>query len=373
MSIFESISGPSDRPVQEPQGAGEKSDQGYERQYGFRRAPFSITPDPGFFYSAPSHERALGQLLRGLYRREGFMVLTGDIGTGKTMLCRALVERLGRKTFSAVVLNPFVSEEELLRVILQDFGVVSREELRRGALSYATRHQLVETLNEFLLSIQHLDATALVIIDEAQDLSPWALEQLRLLANLETDRHKLLQILLVGQLELEELLRSTELRQLDERVSRRCRLEPLTRAELTGYVDHRLRVARSALDVQFQASALDLVYEISGGVPRKVNLLCDRSLELASGHTERPVSPDVVRDAAANLGLDLHTDGAPRAGRRWFSGLVLRWAAGFAIASAGASGYGVGYLAPEPAMPPELVFSPIRSEVCSVPSDRGEG
>ena len=217
----------------QPEG-GTRSGPEYERYYGFRRPPFSITPDPGFFYSTPSHKLALEQLLRGLFRREGFLVLTGDIGTGKTMLCWALVERLGRKTFSALVLNPFVSEDELLRIVLKDFGVVSREELREGALAVASRHRLFEALSEFLLSIQHLDATALVIIDEAQNLSPRALEQLRLLANLETDNHKLLQILLVGQLELEDALQSAELRQLDQRVSRRCRLEPLTRDELSG-------------------------------------------------------------------------------------------------------------------------------------------
>lgn len=273
----------------------------YEHYYGFARSPFSITPDPEFLYRTPSHERALDQLLRGIHRREGFMVLTGDIGTGKTMLCRALVERLGRRTFSALVLNPFVSEEELLRIILQDFGVLSRQELRRGPLGAASRQQLVETLSEFLLSLEHLDATAVVIVDEAQNLPARALEQLRLLANLETDRYKLLQIVLAGQLELEALLATPELRQLDQRISRRCRLEPLSREAVRGYIDHRLGVARSTWAVGFTPEAANLVWQASGGVPRKVNLLCDRSLEIACGHVEGPIRGAIVREAAAGL------------------------------------------------------------------------
>ena len=163
--------------------------------------------------------------------------MTGDIGTGKTTLCRAILDQLDRKTFTALVLNPFLTEEDLLRLILQDFGVVSRDEMKRGRSGAASRKQeLIDTLNQFLLSLLPLRAGALLIIDEAQNLPQQVLEQIRILSNLETDKEKLLQIVLVGQLNLQEQLRAPELRQLDQRISIRYELKPLTREETAAYV-----------------------------------------------------------------------------------------------------------------------------------------
>src|SRR5919107_5306325 len=179
----------------------------YEEYYGFTEKPFSLTPDPKYLFKSASHANAFELLQYAIRRREGFVVITGDIGTGKTTLCRALLEQIDRKTFTALVLNPFLSEEDLLRLILQYFGVVSRDEIKRGRLSGVSKQELIETLNEFLLSLLPLGATAVLIIDEAQNLPRPVLEHIRILSNLETDKEKLLQIVLVGQMNLREVLR----------------------------------------------------------------------------------------------------------------------------------------------------------------------
>src|SRR5947209_4735872 len=214
----------------------------YEDYYGFTEKPFSLTPDPKYLYKSASHANAFELLQYAIRRREGFVVITGDIGTGKTTLCRAILEQLDRKTFTALVLNPFLSEEDLLRLILQDFGVVSREEIKRGCLVGVSKQEMIETLNEFLLSLQTLRAQALLIIDEAQNLPLQVLEQIRILSNLETEKEKLLQIVLVGQPNLKHLLKKPELRQLDQRVSIRYELKPLSREETGAYVMHRLTI-----------------------------------------------------------------------------------------------------------------------------------
>src|SRR4029450_2218268 len=180
----------------------------YEDYYGFTEKPFSLTPDPKYLFKSESHASAFELLQYAIKRREGFAVITGDIGTGKTTLCRVLLEQIDRNTFTALVLNPFLSEEDLLKLILQDFGVVSREDVKRGRLSGISKQELIETIYDFLLGLLPLQASAVVIIDEAQNLPLSVLEQIRILSNLETDKDKLLQIVLVGQLNLIPLLRS---------------------------------------------------------------------------------------------------------------------------------------------------------------------
>ena len=229
----------------------------YEDYYGFTEKPFSLTPDPKYLFKSASHANAFELLQYAIRRREGFVVITGDIGTGKTTLCRALLEQIDRKTFTALVLNPFLSEEDLLRLVLQEFGVVSRDEIKRGRLAGVSKQELIETLNEFLLSLQPLGAQALLIIDEAQNLPLQVLEQIRILSNLETEKEKLLQIVLVGQSNLKDLLRRPELRQLDQRVSIRYDLKPLSQEETSAYVQHRLSVAGGGAAVTFAPKALD--------------------------------------------------------------------------------------------------------------------
>src|SRR6267378_429322 len=273
----------------------------YEHYDGFAEKPFSLTPDPKYLYRSESHANAFDLLQYAIRRREGFVVVTGDIGTGKTTLCRALLEQIDRRTFTALVLNPFLSEEDLLKRILQDFGVISRDEFRAGRTAKVTKQELIETLYDFLLSLIPLKASAVLIIDEAQNLPLSVLEQIRILSNLETDKEKLLQIILVGQLNLQTLLRSPEMRQLDQRVSIRYELKPLDRETVAAYVAHRLTIAGGSAAVTFAPKALELVHRLSGGIPRLINLICDRALLAAfSVHTNR-ITPDMVAHAAESL------------------------------------------------------------------------
>jgi general secretion pathway protein A len=301
----------------------------YEDYYGLSEKPFSLTPDPKYLFRSDSHKGALQVLHYALDRREGFMVVTGDIGTGKTTLCRALIEQLNSKTFTALVLNPFISEEDLLKQILLDFGVVSREDVKRGYLTTVSKQDMIDTLNDFLLSLLPIGASAIVIIDEAQNLPPAVLEQIRILSNLETDKEKLLQIVLVGQLNLQTLLRAPELRQLDQRISIRCRLEPLSRDEVNSYVAHRLSVASGgAPSVAFTLRAIERVHAFSAGVPRLVNLVCDRALLCAYSERRQRVLPSFVLKAAESLELPAAVPGVFRRIRRRVA---------LALASAGAS------------------------------------
>jgi general secretion pathway protein A len=273
-----------------------------ESYYGFSEKPFSLTPDPKFVYRSQSHVNAIELLQYAIARREGFVVITGDTGTGKTTLCRALAEKVDRRTFTALVLDPFNSEEDLLRAILQDLGVVSRGEAHAGTLS-PTKQQLVNTLHDFLLSLVPIGARAVLVIDEAQSLPLSILEQIRVLSNFETDTEKLLQIFLVGQLSLIPLLRSPELRQLDQRVSIRYQLKPLREAEVAGYVAHRLAVVNPAHGVVFSPTALRVVHDYTGGIPRLINLLCDRVLVDGSSSQTTRIDEALVATAAEALDL----------------------------------------------------------------------
>ena len=273
----------------------------YERYYGFTEKPFSLTPDPKYLYRSESHGNAFDLLQYAINRREGFVVVTGDIGTGKTTLCRALLETIDRTTYTALVLNPFLTEEDLLKRILQDFGVVSRDELKAGRLATATKQELIDSLYDFLLGLIPLEASAVLIIDEAQNLPLPVLEQIRILSNLETDKEKLLQIILVGQLDLQTLLRSPELRQLDQRVSIRYELKPLDRETVAAYVSHRLTIAGGSAAVAFTAKALEQVYRLSGGIPRLINLICDRALLAGFSEQASRITPEMVINAAQSL------------------------------------------------------------------------
>jgi len=241
----------------------------YQEFYGLRERPFSLTPDPQFLYLSESHRTAIDSLLYGIYQREGFMVLTGDIGTGKTTICRALLGKLDHQVKTAVIFNSFLTEEELLEVILQDLGLAPKGKSRK---------KRIDALNKFLLSQLAEGNHVALIIDEAQNLSIPVLEQIRMLSNLETEKEKMLQIVLLGQLELEEKLRSHELRQLNQRIAIRHRLLPLTRFETEGYINQRLTVAGAQGNITFSNGALNEIHQYSNGIPRMINLLCDRAL-----------------------------------------------------------------------------------------------
>ena len=275
----------------------------YEEFYGFVQSPFTLAPDPRFLYLSPSHDAALQLLLQAIHRKEGIVVLTGDIGTGKTTVCRSVLERLDMTCFTSLLLNPFLSVEELLREILLDFGVVSREGVRSGRIAAATKHDLVSTLHEFLVSLVPIGGSGVLIIDEAQHLSPQVLEELRVLSNLETNDQKLLQIVLVGQLNLLDVLKSPEVKQLDQRISMRATLNPLTRQDVEAYVGHRLSIAHGSSSITFDAAGVDAIYVASQGIPRVINLVCDRALMIGASFGLRTITADVVSEAAVALGL----------------------------------------------------------------------
>ncbi len=286
----------------------------YETFFGLSERPFSLSSDPKFLYQSQSHAIAFENLLTGIQRREGLLVLTGDIGTGKTTLCRAVLQNLPRKTFSALVPDPFASREDLLKMLLIDFGVMSVHDLASGRLKGATRTELSYLLYDFLDTLVPLEAFVIVIIDEAQNMSLSLIEEIRILSDLN-GRRSPLQVLFVGQLELREKLKLPEMRQVDQRVSAHCSLEALTPGAVSGYVAHRLRVAGGSPDrVQFSQEALDAVYTASGGVPRLINRICDRalhhsylgrlsivdrtSIEAAILEAGRPELPGALRAAA---------------------------------------------------------------------------
>jgi general secretion pathway protein A len=289
----------------------------YEEFYGFVQPPFTLAPDPRFLYLSDSHEEAIRLLLQSIRRKEGFIVLAGDIGTGKTTLCRALLEQLDKSTFTSLVLDPFVSVEELLKEVLLDFGVISKDGLKTERIANATAHELVSTLHDFLLSIAPIGGVAVLVIDEAQHVSNAVLEQIRVLSNLETSEAKLLQIVLVGQLDLLERLAAHELRPLNQRISLRTTLKPLTRPAIEAYIGHRLGVARASSSVTFDSKALDLIHAQSGGVPRVINLLCDRALMLGAAGGKGVITADLIRGAAAALGQEPAATVASSGRPRW--------------------------------------------------------
>jgi len=277
----------------------------YEPYYGLQEKPFSLSADPRFLYRSAEHAPAFQELLNGIRRREGLITLTGEIGTGKTTLIRSVLQHLDRRTFSAFVPDPFVSREDLLKMLLVDFGVVSIADLKRGSLNGASRPDLSYPLYEFLDSLVPLQAFAVLIIDEAQNLPLPLLEEVRILSDLE-GREKLLQVVLVGQPELRGHLKLPEMRQVDQRVSVRCELTPLQRDGVAGYIEHRLGIASEGqARVEFSSAAVDAVYQGSKGTPRLINLICDRALQ--GGFTARVdrIEPNFVWDAIADLGLDL--------------------------------------------------------------------
>jgi general secretion pathway protein A len=241
----------------------------YLEHYNLVEFPFNITPDPRFLYYAPHHREAYDHLVYGISQRKGFIELTGEVGSGKTTLCRALLSSLGDNVKTAFILNPSLTETQLLRAMLNDFGLTPRG---RDRLAY------IECLNEFLLNQYHEGINVALLIDEAQDLTPKVMEQVRLLSNLETDQHKLIQIVLCGQPELKKRLNRPDLRQLRQRITVRYYLPPLTLDETTSYIRHRLWVAGPESSAEFSRGAVKTVHRYAQGCPRLINAACDNAL-----------------------------------------------------------------------------------------------
>jgi len=266
----------------------------YTSFFGLSEKPFAITPDPRYLFMSERHAEALAHLLYGITEAGGFIQLTGEVGTGKTTVVRTLLERMPGHADVAVILNPQLTPLQFVLTICEELGMFVRDE------DADSLKDLIDLLNKRLLEAHAKGRRVVVIVDEAQNLSPETLEQVRLLTNLETPSQKLLQIILIGQPELREVLDRVELRQLAQRITGRYHLDPLSRAESASYVNHRLRVAAANGEI-FTGAALREVHRLSNGVPRIINVVCDRALLGAFTQELHRVSPSLVRAAAGEV------------------------------------------------------------------------
>lgn len=278
---------PDHRPTREHGGRGL-----YLDFFGLREEPFSLTSDPGFLYLSRQHREALAQVEYGITQRKGFVEVSGEVGAGKTTVCKALLERLGPSCATAFIINSDLPEIELLEAVLWDFGLVP---------AVNTKFGMLKTLMNFLLQEAENGRNAALILDEAQDLKVSTLEMIRLLSNLETNKEKLFQIVLVGQPEMAQLLSRPELRQLRQRIAVRCRINPLSPNEVAEYVYHRLKVAGANGTVELADDALARVVSFSGGIPRLINLVCDRALLLGFVRETRTITSDIVEKSILEL------------------------------------------------------------------------
>jgi general secretion pathway protein A len=271
----------------------------YKKFFGFKERPFQLVPNPEYLFLSRSHEEALAHLTYGGYEGDGFVEITGEVGTGKTTLCRVFLENLDVDTVAAYIFNPKLDALQLLKAINDEFGLDS---------SADNTKELIDTLNRFLIEKKKKGQKVIVIIDEAQNLSKPVLEQLRLLSNLETTTSKLLQIFLVGQPELAEILDSAELRQLGQRISLSAHIVPLSFRETRDYIEHRIHIASAQIPLaKFTRAAIRRIYRFSGGIPRLINIACNRALLTAFGLGRHTVSSRIadisIRELTARAGF----------------------------------------------------------------------
>ncbi|MFC1505153.1 AAA family ATPase [Thermodesulfobacteriota bacterium] len=290
----------------------------YSRFFGFQEGPFKLVPNPAYLFLSKSHEEVLAHLTYAVRHGDGFVEVTGEVGTGKTTLCRVFVENLDPATEAAYVFNPKLDAVQLLQTINSEFGIDATAD---------TCKDLIDTLNVFLMSQRASDRKVMLIIDEAQNLKTEVLEQLRLLSNLETTQDKLLQIILVGQPELSEMLDSYELRQLRQRISLSCRLMPLNKTETRAYIRHRIQIASRKSDDLFSSAAVRAIHRYSGGIPRLINIVCDRALLTAYGRNCRKITGRIARAAIKELARR----GKQKLSYRWLTAILPIAAAGLAI------------------------------------------
>lgn len=315
----------------------------YTRFFGLTDKPFAITPDPRYLFMSEQHSEALAHLVYGISESGGFIQLTGEVGTGKTTLVRTVLGRLPAEVDVALILNPQLTSLEFLVAICEELGTPPPED-------GTSARSLVDTLNRHLLAAHARGRRTILLVDEAQNLSADVLEQLRLLTNLETAKQKLLQVILIAQPELRDILARDELRQLAQRVTGRYHLEPLSRDETGLYIDHRLKVA-GALGEIFDAGAKQDVFELSGGVPRIINVICDRAMLGAYSRDTRSIGKSLVAQAAAEV-----------SGQKFTAGL-LKWAVPLlGIVGAGIIALGIWSLVTQQRRsPPELLSVPLEA------------
>ncbi len=291
----------------------------YANFFGLKQEPFSIAPDPHYLYMSERHREALAHLLYGLRGAGGFVLLTGEIGTGKTTVCRAFLAQTPKRCNVAYIFNPKLSVSELLHTVCEEYGIQHHQPLPTQGEASGSVKPFVDALNEFLLRTHAVGQNNILIIDEAQNLSAEVLEQLRLLTNLETHERKLLQIILIGQPELRDMLARPELEQLSQRVIARFHLPALSEAETAHYVRHRMGVAGFSAALPFDAKALKKVHQLARGVPRRINVLCDRALLGAYAQGRAQIDARIVERAAAEV------FGQESLPRPWRQNPTARW------------------------------------------------
>jgi general secretion pathway protein A len=287
----------------------------YKEYFGLQDLPFSIAPDPSYLYMSPQHREALAHLVYGVNYDGAFVLLTGEVGTGKTTICRCMLERLPDNCDIAFIINPLLTDMELLAAICDEIGI-------RHSKTDPSSKRMVDQINRRLLKTHAAGRKTLLFIDEAQNLSPSVLEQLRLLTNLETNRSKLLQIILIGQPELREMLGRTELRQLSQRITARFHLEPLSHKEVSDYIEHRLAVAGAHRKL-FSKRVAKRLYRLSKGVPRLINLICDRALLGVYVQGKESVDINTLNRAASEVLGKHQSSGMIRKFRAWLLGRGL--------------------------------------------------
>ncbi len=265
----------------------------YEDYFGLSEKPFALTPDPKYLYLSPKHKEVLAHLVYGIQENNGFLKIVGEVGTGKTMICRSFLRELHADFSIAYIFNPGINELELLQAINSELGLPSES---------TSKKKLTDVLNRFLLAERKKGHRVVVIIDEAQDLLPSVLEQLRLLSNLETETEKLIQIVLIGQPELDKVLAQEELRQLRQRITIQWELLPLNCEETRGYIQHRLNVALGKGKVRLTRSGTDLIFRYAKGIPRMINVLADRALLIAYTKNTKKINSKIIRLAAKDIG-----------------------------------------------------------------------
>lgn len=264
----------------------------YCKFYGLKEKPFSVTADPSFFFASPKHKEALYHLSYGVNQKKGIIVITGEIGTGKTTLCKFFLNQLKGDVKTALILNPYLPQIQLLEAIVKDFGIAPKDK---------SKLSLIWDLNKFLLRQADDGNNVVLIIDEAQNLKPLQLEQIRLLSNLETEKDKLIQIILVGQPELNKRLELYELRQLQQRIMVRYHITPLQRDDVKEYIRHRLYVAGAQEKIKFIDEAIDLIADFSQGIPRLINAVADRALLAGFVMETNTLDMDIVQRCISEL------------------------------------------------------------------------
>jgi len=275
----------------------------YNRFFGFNERPFKLVPNPAYLYMSQSHQEAMAHLVYALDSGDGFVEITGEVGTGKTTLCRSFIESLDKNTEIAYIFNPVFDPVELLRAVNTEFGISDDGHNSR---------ELINSLNAFLIEKKSQGKEVVLIIDEAQILTRNELEQIRLISNLETTRSKLLQIILIGQPELRTLLNSHDLRQLRQRITLSCDLQPLSFKDTENYIRHRLELASGGEAVTFSHGAVKGIYKYSQGTPRLINISCDRALLTAFGLDQKKISTKIAKAAIKELEIGIRTHGTKR-------------------------------------------------------------